>query len=661
MRPANKRHRLLITWTIRCGFATLVLVAITFASRYGSESAVLPGAEVEGVTNILKRDGDDLVAPIRFQDVTAAVGVEFHHFPEPRRSMLPEDMGSGVAAADYDNDGFTDLFFVNFAGSILNPLLDTDTQAHPGRCRLYRNVGGERFEDVTAAAGVSLVAHAMGAAWGDYDNDDDLDLYVTAFGPNTLYQNLGDGTFRDVTDSSGMQDTRFGAGCTWADYDRDGNLDLYVSNYVDFIRRPDDRSRTQRQYSTEQPYTLNPSAYLPQPNALFRNNGDGTFENVASFAGIADPQGRSLSAAWVDFSNDGWPDLYVANDVSNNGVFLNRGDGTFDDVGPSSLAADYRGAMGIAPVDFDDDLDMDLLITHWIAQENALFRNMTIDEFADPDRESRLWFMDEADQRGLGQISLDMVGWATAFTDFDNDARADLWLINGSTLEQSDDHAQLVPHPPLLFWYHPTEGFVEIAKQANERFSEPFVGRGAAALDYNRDGRIDLAVLVHGGDAVVLKNTSDPAGNYLRLDLRQRGGNTHAIGARAYVTIAGKIRMAEVRAGASYLSQDEHTLHFGAGSDVTVDELRIVWPDGIEETHNNITLPNNLRFTHDARYPVPRNSEARGAAADGLQAGDPTSPRVPPTVAKLAGHEDNTDAAYSVSPRPSTAPKGRSQ
>ncbi len=182
----------------------------------------------------------------------------------------------------------------------------------------------------------------MGASWADYDNDGDLDLYVTAFGPNALYENLGDGRFGDVTAAAGVQDDRFGTGCSWSDYDRDGHLDLYVANYVDFVYREADQRRTERQYATEQPYTLNPSAYAPQPNVLFRNQGDGTFEEVAEAAGVNDSGGRSLSASWVDLDQDGWVDLYVANDVSVNGVFHNKGDGTFDDIGAASLAADYR-------------------------------------------------------------------------------------------------------------------------------------------------------------------------------------------------------------------------------------------------------------------------------------------------------------------------------
>ncbi|MCH7995417.1 MAG: CRTAC1 family protein [Planctomycetes bacterium] len=309
MRPWNKRRRLLLQWSI---VTTLILgatIAWSLASRSPDEEAVLPGAQVEGLTSVLTREASGASIPIRFEDVTDRSGVRFRHFPAERASLLPEDMGSGVAVGDYDADGYPDLFFVNFSGNLLH---EHPFDADDGSARLYRNVNGDHFEDVTDHAGLGLTGYGMGAAWGDFDNDGDLDLYVTTFGPNVLYENLGNGRFKDVTAQAGVQDGRFSAGCSWADYDRDGDLDLYVCNYVNFVFREADRDRIERQYATEQPYTLNPSAYRPQPNSLFRNNGDGTFEEVALSAGVADETGRSLSASWVDFDNDGWPDLYTA-------------------------------------------------------------------------------------------------------------------------------------------------------------------------------------------------------------------------------------------------------------------------------------------------------------------------------------------------------------
>jgi hypothetical protein len=428
---------------------------------------------------------------------------------------------------------------------------------------------------------------------------------VTAYGDNVLYKNLGDGTFQDVTERAGVGDGRFGAGCSWADYDRDGDLDLYVTNYVTFTFRPEDRENVKKQYGTEQPYTLNPSAYPPEPNALFRNNGDGTFTDVAASAGVDDPEGKGLSASWVDFDNDGWVDLYVANDVSNNGVFRNLGNGTFADVGASSLAADYRGAMGIATGDIDNDLDVDLLVTHWIAQENALFENMTSDAATiKPGQPKRLWFLDTADGCGLGQVSLDSVGWATGFADFDNDGRRDLWLVNGSTFEQTDNHRKLKSQVPFLFWQRGDHDFIDVAAVASKRLAEPIVGRGGAHADLDQDGRLDLVLGVLGGEAIILRNTSPSAGHWLNVDLRQTGGNTHALGARVYVTTGDTTQMAEVGGSSSYLSQDELTLHFGLGESSTVTSLEIRWPDGTEETHAAVPADQTVTYRHEARYPV---------------------------------------------------------
>ncbi len=601
----DKRRRLLARWGWVSAACTAVVAALVIVfSRPRVEAVPAAGANLAGLTSVLKQTISADEVPLRFEDATASMGLDFHHMPFERASLLPEDMGSGVACGDYDGDGFIDLYFVNFAGNAVEgATLDADA----GRSRLYRNVDGVKFEDVTESAGVGFVGHGMGAAWGDYDNDGDLDIYVTAFGPNVLYENQGDGSFVDVTRKSETGDSRFSAGCSWADVDRDGDLDLYVASYVDFVSRPEDRNIVQRQYATEQPFTLNPSSYEPQPNSLFLNNGDGTFKDVAADAGVANPSGRSLSASWVDLNNDGWVDLYVANDVSNNGVYLNRcagGSVKFEDVGPPSLAADYRGAMGIAVGDFDGDLDQDLLITHWIAQENALYRNMIFDELIGPSEDGRLYFMDEADSVGLGQVSLDMVGWATGFADFDNDGRQDLWMINGSTVEKAEDHANLKEQRSCLYWNRGDRGFVDVAFHAARWLATPGVRRGGARADFDRDGRVDLVVVEHGGPALILRNVSQTSNHWLRVTLTQTGGNTSALGARVYVTVDETTQMLEVGASSSYLSQDERTAHFGLGQALRAGRVRVVWPDGVEEVLDGVEADQELRLTHESRYPV---------------------------------------------------------
>ena len=597
----NKRYLLMVRWGVPC--AVVVVAAsclIVLGNTRDDPAAPNPDGSIEGLTNILSREVSADMVRFHFMDVTAEAGIDFRHFPATRQSLLPEDMGSGVAWGDYDNDGDPDLFLVNFHGSIQQEIPKDTLQ---GRCALYRNDGNGRFTDVSRQARVDRACFGLGAAWGDYDNDGDLDLYITCFGANVLYRNNGDGTFVEVTQPAGVGDNRFSAGCAWADYDNDGWIDLYVCNYVQFEYRGEDQARSARQYGSEIPYTINPSSYPPQSNSLFRNNGDGTFTDVANIAGVANAAGRSLGAAWFDFDNDGLVDLYVANDISSNGVYHNMGDGTFADIGASSLAADYRGAMGLAVGDYENDGDLDLFVTHWIAQENALFENMASEGWTDEDGNARLSFMDFADTLGLGQISLKMVGWSTGFADFDNDGALDLWVVNGNTLEVPEDHTRLKRQQVHLFRQQPHEGFFEMAKQACPRLAEPIVGRGGAHADYDGDGKVDLAIMVHGGQPILLHNVSSDAGHWVTLRLRQVGGNTFALGARVELRTGDRVQYAQLGAGGSYLSQHHTDLHFGLGEARLVDELTIHWPDGVTETHRNLAVDRLISITHTPTYP----------------------------------------------------------
>jgi hypothetical protein len=255
--------------------------------------------------------------------------------------------------------------------------------------------------------------------------------------------------------------------------------------------------------------------------------------------------------------------------------------------------------------DFDDDGDLDLFITHWIAQENAVYRNMLVGD-RDPSVPRRLWFLDAADQIGLGQIALDMVGWAAGFVDFDNDGRRDLWMVNGHTFEKTmGDKRVLIPQPPFIFWNRSPRPFVDVAAQSCPCLAEPFVGRGGAEADFDRDGRVDLALARHGGEPLILRNVSSSSGHWIRIVLRQTGGNTYAIGARAYVTVGTATQMAEVGSNPSYLSQGELVLQFGLGRADRIDQLRIVWPDGSDETHRDLSVDAELQFDHHSHpYPV---------------------------------------------------------
>jgi hypothetical protein len=522
--------------------------------------------------------------PVTFHEVAEAVGLRFTHFDGRRSTQLPEDMGSGLAWGDYDGDGDPDLFVVNESGPLT--LSAAEVAASPAHAHLYRNDGG-RFADVTEEAGLAVRGTGMGAAWGDYDGDGRLDLFVTRYGTNLLFHNEGGGRFRDVSAQTGVDRVQgFWAGASWADYDRDGRLDLYVCGYVRYRYEPAKAGETSRQFKAVVPYTLNPSSYPPERNLLLHNEG-GRFAEVAREAGVDDPTGRSLSASWADFDGDGWPDLYVANDVSDNAMFRNLGYGRFRDVSHSAWVADYRGAMGLGIGDWDGDLDLDIFVTHWLAQENALYADESRSMKVTADDPLR--YVDQADLFGLGQIALDVIGWGTGFLDYDNDGRLDLYAINGSTFQEEADPAHLVPMRGFLFWNAGDNGYFEVGAKTGEPFVSPMVGRGASFADYDGDGDLDLAVVVHGGALRLARNDGGNARGWLRVVLRStaaRGGTgprstTFATGARVLLTTAGGTQMREVGGQSSYLSHEPPgEVFFGTGDAVSVERLEVRWPSG---------------------------------------------------------------------------------
>ena len=586
VRRFSRRERRLV-WT--GSLAVVVLLGVTamvvFSSR--SEPPYRPGERLSGLTANLDRQLPQDYPQVRFVDVATEAGISFEHFYGKRSTQLPEDMGSGAAWADYDNDGWLDLFIVNQVGPLT--LTSAQVERSPAHCALYHNNGDGTFTEVSAEAGVDLRVWGMAAAWGDIDNDGWSDLFVTTYGKNVFFHNNGDGTFSDRTQTAGLlAQPGFWTGASWADYDRDGFIDLYVCGYVKYSASVS--SGKSVQYDTEVPANINPSSFPAERNLLYRNNGHGGFDEVARQAGVSDSNGRSLSAAWCDFNNDDWPDLYVANDVSDNVFLVNSGDGTFVESSHDAWVSDYRGAMGIAVGDWDGDADMDMFITHWIAQENALYNNLS-SQFASVDagRVSTVKFADEADRYGLGQIALDYIGWGTSFIDYDNDGRLDLFVVNGSTFQRPDQPELLQPMLPKLFWNsNRKDGFFDVSSVAGDVFEHEYVGRGAAFADYDNDGDVDVFVVQQGGPGLLLRNEGGNKQNWLELTLHGRQSNRSGFGTRVRLVTGTTVQIQEIGAQGSYCSQNSLVAHFGVGSHSKVDTLDIVWPGGLRQTFRDL-------------------------------------------------------------------------
>jgi tetratricopeptide (TPR) repeat protein len=546
----------------------------------------VPGEALAEITDRLAKPLPAGAPEPAFADVTAAAGLgDFVSFAGERSSQLPEDMGAGAAWGDYDGDGDVDLFVVAAGG----PLTLAAAQRAPSR--LYENLGGGRFR---AAAGFPETRIlGMSAAWGDVEGDGDLDLAVSGYDTLLLFRNQGGGRF--VRDERFASPPGFWSGSAWGDFDRDGDLDLYVCGYVQYT--PADAGAPSlaatQQYGTQVPYTLNPASFEPERNLLLENDGEGSFTEVAALWGVANPEGRSLGALWHDFDDDGRLDLYVANDISDNALFLNRGD-TFEDGAHAAWVADHRGAMGLAAGDFDRDGDDDLFITHWLAQENALYQSRLRASPPPPDapllappdagaRPPRLTFTDVGVQVGVGAIALPVVGWGTELADFDADGWLDIAVLNGSTVESRSDRRRLEPQPPFLLWNQGGRSFHDLAPRL-PALAEPRVGRGLATADYDDDGDVDLLLVHHDGGVQLLRNDMQ-RGHWLQLRLRERlagGGLGQGEGA-AVVAWAGGVPLRRAATGSSYLSQSSRTLHFGLGAATAVERLEVRWPDGSVE------------------------------------------------------------------------------
>lgn len=509
--------------------------------------------------------------PVEFRDEAKLAGVGFVHVNGAfGKKWLPETMGSGLAFLDYDRDGDQDLFLVN------GRAWSGHSAGGPARQALYRNDGKGHFSDVSRQAGVDLEYYGMGAAAGDVNNDGFVDLYLTGLGPNHLFLNRGDGTFTDVSATSGVADPGWGSSAAFLDYDRDGDLDLFVCNYVKWSPETDlfctlDGKR--KSYCT-------PESYHGEPSRLYRNDGKGRFTDVSEAAGILQGKGKSLGVAVLDYNSDGWPDIAVANDTQPNLLFRNATDGTFQEVGVEtgmafSESGVARGAMGIDSADYLNRGPESLLIGNFSNQMLALYHN------------AGEVFIDKAPSSTLGQASLLYLAFGLFFFDYDLDGYEDILVANGHVEDEIQAVQEQVSYKerPLLFRNLGNGGFEERGTKSGEDLAVPVVGRGAAYADLDGDGDLDFVISVnHGPPRVLMNSGTGGKHHYLRLTAEGTRSNRSGIGAVFTVRIGDRVQKRRVKSGSSYCSQSELPVTFGLGSAEGADSVEVVWPDGTVES-----------------------------------------------------------------------------
>lgn len=525
--------------------------------------------------------------PVAFTDVTAEAGLQFeHHNGRSGQKLLPETLGSGCAFFDFDNDGRPDIFLVNSmpwsgGGSVTS--------------KLYRNTGDGRFEDVTAAAGLAVAMYGLGAATADYDNDGFTDLYVTVLDGDRLFRNRGDGTFEDVTQAAGIDNARFGTSVAWLDYDLDGHSDILVANYVRWSVEKDlwcSMDGSTKTYCT-------PESYNGQPSVLYRNRGDGTFEDASARAGIDDPTAKALGIAVFDYDSDGWPDIFQANDTQPNKLYRNEGDGTFSEHGVSAGIAyaedgKARGAMGVDAADYDRSGRQHLLVGNFANEMLNLFHN-----------EGSGLFLDEAPTSEIGRDSLLSLTFGAFFFDYDLDGYPDIFCANGHLDEEIEivQPAVKFAQAPLLFRNDGRGRFDLVEGEAGEDIGVPLVARGAAYADYDGDGDLDILVTTNDGPAKLLRNDGGNSSNYLRVRLVGRKSNRDGLGAKLTLASPSGLQVQFVNGGSSYCSQSELTATFGLGGDAMVDSLEVRWPSGAIDAFEN--LPPNREIAIVEGQPLP--------------------------------------------------------
>jgi len=510
----------------------------------------------------------DKPGPIQFEDATAQSGIRFtHSFGAEKLGSLLESTGAGCVWFDYNNDGKPDLFVVSGRplGSEMHPYPLRKMPDPLPTNHLFRNDGNGKFTDVTATAGVAGDSFSFSAVAADFDNDGYTDLLVVSYGRVTLFRNKGDGTFEDVTLKAGLDVKGWAINAAWLDYDRDGCVDLFIGRYVKFDPK-------YRSYYAADNYP-GPLDYAAETNLLYHNTCKGSFVDVSEKSGIAAFKGRAMGATAADFDGDGYPDIYVANDKTENFLFHNKRDGTFEEIATEAGAAfgqngESTSAMG--PVFFDPEnrgaADLWVSDSHY----NRLLRNSGKRDFSDVTQ-----------QAGIAQMTAQYTSWGTGAYDFDNDGWRDIFIFHGGLIH-------LIPQEHSLFRNLGSGKFQDVSSSGGPFFQTKSVGRGACFADYDTDGKVDAFLVNLGAAGQLLHNTTSGAGHWIKVRLVGTKSNRDGIGALVEVVAGGLKQRAERVAGSGYLSQDDWRLHFGLGASARIDRITVAWPSGIRQVVENV-------------------------------------------------------------------------
>ena len=512
-------------------------------------------------------------SPVVFTDVTKQAGINWVHDNalSPER-YLPETVGAGCVFFDYDNDGWMDIYLVNSGPS------DFFTPAKPLKNALYHNNHDGTFTDVTDKAGVAGGTFGMGAAAGDYDGDGWVDLYVTSYGRNILYHNNGNGTFTDVTEKAGVAARGWSTCAVWFDYDKDGKLDLFVSSFVEY-----NKQTTCGNNRLGQKFYCIPRVFKPRPSHLYHNNGNGTFTDVSEKSGIAKSPGKSFGVVATDVNNDGWTDLFVANDTMPNFLFINKGDGTFEEVGLRAGVAfsdngSPRSGMGVDATDFDGDGWQDLFVANIDQELFSLYHN-----------QKDLTFTDEPGE--IGAATRLLSGWGLKFFDYNNDGLPDLFLANGHPDDMVEKMTTRVKYKePILMFENLGTKFRDVSAQSGSVFSNSYPARGLAVGDFDNDGDLDVLISNNGEAPILLRNDGGNRNNWVGLQLVATKSNPGAVGALISWQVGARKFSRLKTAGGSYLASHDPREILGAGANGKFESIEIRWPSGKFDKLTNVPM-----------------------------------------------------------------------